>query len=718
MKTQRGDLFKKDLLELIHDFNYTPVEPKSINSNLSSLLPAINALMIHSLDQWFVTEGQEFSQEYRRKTDLRFCLTVGVGAAWFYYFQRPKVKTADDLFNLMASPRGEDAMDEYIEDAVGLWFSSESDKHSQWLALCDCCYDMALRHFDLSLPEHRDHACLVAMNAGAIIGIYMIEKIKVKAKYMGEFAWNEDMWKHLFPASDQHSKQTPLDHWTAMCLESGIPIDGNIISSHKNDASEPQVDCYHKVIFNDNANVQTIFHIDDNSPQAVVTIPRLETSNSHFLIIDKVYERANGLEASIKAHFADDPDTQITFYDTEYLKNHNQYFPENLYAFDLYGMGYNVNAVPESRKQSANEKPLYSFIQLDESHPEICHFRAPIKEVFLDFEIKSPTFFEVGIEIPYQEIFAGKKHRLSLFIPMHQMKEKIKDFHKGSPIEGTIILMGKMRMEMSMDERPSEEVHSFTPLTQRGTPRCFTHRCKPSEAGTEMSAAERQEFAKKMMSQFLGQRLEEPHNDELPDIITSRRGAIWVKSDEDYRAAERFKTEDIFHALSYSYQMGRFPIMVYVSLYDTMGNPCQWLKGGTYTVQLHYGSMYPGQRMEPRDSYEPEVLSQILLEAYQNSHTFPLCKVLHKNLYVTSHHLIDPIITRDEFLLYLNREFQANRQSDKGNIQADLLIDKQTSLPYLLLTTPEGNVDRLDFTIQHNLITEIHISNVKRKKTV
>jgi hypothetical protein len=233
-----------------------------------------------------------------------------------------------------------------------------------------------------------------------------------------------------------------------------------------------------------------------------------------------------------------------------------------------------------------------------------------------------------------------------------------------------------------------------------------------------MSAAERQEFAKKLMSQFLGQRLEEPHNDELPDIITSRRGAIWVKSDEDYRAAERFKTEDIFHALSYSYQMGRFPIMVYVSLYDTMGNPCQWLKGRTYTVQLHYGSMYPGQRMEPRDSYEPEVLSQILLEAYQNSHTFPLCKVLHKNLYVTSHHLIDPIITRDEFLLYLNREFQANRQSDKGNIQADLLIDKQTSLPYLLLTDPKGNVDRLDFTIQHNLITEIHISNVKRKKTV
>ena len=60
--------------------------------------------------------------------------------------------------------------------------------------------------------------------------------------------------------------------------------------------------------------------------------------------------------------------------------------------------------------------------------------------------------------------------------------------------------------------------------------------------------------------------------------------------------------------------------------------------------------------------------------------------------------------------------FDANRYSPEGRMQASLLVDENTGLPYLQLTYPEGFVDRVDIESEHNLITEIRISNVKRGK--
>ena len=134
MTTERNELVMRQLLQLAYDFSYIPTPDSEVGPQLLDLLPKVNQLTIDSLDRWFETEGREFSFEHRRKTSLRFCLTVGMGAAWFFY-QQEEPMDAETLFNLMGEPRGEDAMDEYIEDAVGIWFSSESDKHSQWLAL-------------------------------------------------------------------------------------------------------------------------------------------------------------------------------------------------------------------------------------------------------------------------------------------------------------------------------------------------------------------------------------------------------------------------------------------------------------------------------------------------------------------------------------------------------------------------------------------------------
>ena len=87
--------------------------------------------------------------------------------------------------------------------------------------------------------------------------------------------------------------------------------------------------------------------------------------------------------------------------------------------------------------------------------------------------------------------------------------------------------------------------------------------------------------------------------------------------------------------------------------------------------------------------------------------------MLHKDLYYTSHHLPDPIITREEFLIHIEGVFEANRYAPEGPMKAKL-VREDDGYSYIELTYPEGIVDRLDLKTHHNLITEIHIRNVKQ----
>ena len=708
MTTPKDEQVIHQLLQHAYDFNYIPSLSCEVNAHLQALLPEVNQLMIDSLDRWFETEGREFSAEHRRKTNLRFCLTVGAGASWFFYQQEEPIG-ARALFDIMATPRGEDAMDEYIEDELGIWFSSDSDRHSQWLSLCDCCYEVALTHYDLSDNDERFRACLTAMHAGAIIGIGMIMQLRTRAKYEGDFSWDTHIWKCLIQ-DKQHSMPSLLDQWTKMCLRMGRPISGNIVSLPKEkDSYEQQVDGYHLLTLHNGVGIQTIFHIDNGVPSLVSIFPRIDSSRAHYLVVDKVLERENGAEATIVAHFADDPLTQVTFYDTEYLKNRDSYFAGQCYVFDLYAIAYHTSIVTKR-----TSSPLYSFVQIGGIHPEICRFSAPIHEVYNDLDISIPTLYEVEVGIPYRSLRSGQKHDFSVFIPTFQMPGGEELLNKGTHIEGTLIMMGKMRVQANFEERPSTVLHSFTPLTQRGTARRFSHKCKAAEVGEEMNADERHEFAKKVMKQFLSHELEDALEDEGADFLASRHRSMWVTSDEAYNAAERFPLEDVTPALSHYYQTGRFPVMVYVTLYDEQGNQCRWLKGATYTAQLHYGSMLPGQRMSPREAYNHEMLTLIVYDGFRNFHPFPLCKVIHKDLHYTSHHLPDPIITREELLYHLEGVFEANRTAPEGPLKANF-VKKENEDSYIELTYPEGLIDRMDIKTHHNLITEIHISKVKSK---
>ncbi len=723
MTNEKDEQVLHQLLQLAYDFSYIPSMHCEVNDLLLALLPEVNQMMIDSLDRWFDTEGREFSEEHRRKTCIRFCLTLGVGATWFFYQQNEPVD-AQTLFNIMAAPRGEDAMDEYIEDEVGFWFSSDSDKHSQWLSLCECCYEIAMENYDLSAPEDRFHAALSAMHAGAIIGIGIIMHRRSRTEYEGDFSWDMNTWSYFF-----QSKHQPLaeqfKQWIQLCLQVGVPIDGNIISRRKaNDSYEHEINSYHLLTLNNGIGIQAIFHIEQNVPKLVTTMPRIDSSRTHYLIIDKIYEHSNSVEATITAHFANDSSTQVTFYDTEYLKNSDLYFVGQCYVFDLYGMAYYTTIVPPEKLtfrlkfpnqpiQEYTTEALHSFIQLGGLDSELYRFRAPVQEVYNDLDIDIPSFFEAEIGIPQSHFSEGRRHDLSIFIPTFHLPNGDSSLRKSTPIEGTLILMGKMRAHVNFEERPATKLHSFRPLTKRGTPRLFAHKCKASEVGTAMSPAERNEFARKVMTQLLGDDIEQPCDDEGMDFLASRHRSMWIRSDEDYAATERFRTEDITSGLTHYYQTGRFPVMVYVALYDRQGKPCQWVKGTTYTAELHYASMLPGQHMSPREAYNHEMLVEILYDAFRNLHTFPLSKLLHKDLHYTSHNLLDPIITREEFLVYLEGVFEANRTVPEGPLVPRLLKEADGH-HYIELTYPEGTTDRVEVITHQNLITEIHIRNVRK----
>ncbi|MBO5698603.1 MAG: hypothetical protein J6R79_01170 [Bacteroidaceae bacterium] len=723
MTNEKDEQVFRQILQLAYDFSYIPIPYFKANDKLLALLPEVNQMMIDSLDRWFETEGREYSEEHRKKTYIRFCLTLGVGATRFFYQQREPVD-AQTLFNIMAAPRGEDAMDEYIEDEVGFWFSCDSDKHSQWLSMCEYCYEIVLQNYDLSATEERFHAGLSAMHAGAVIGMGIIMHKHERTKYEGDFAWDLNTWVYMI-----HNQSIPLatrlNHWVQMCLQVGTPIDGNIISRRKtNESYEHQIDTFHLLALNNGIGIQTIFRIDQDTPQLVTTMPCIDSSRTHYLIIDQIYEHSNGVEATIKAHFANDPATHVTFYDTEYLINRDQYFVGQCYVFDLYGIAYNASIVPPDKQsyrleifnlppQEIATDRLHSFMQIGGPYPEIYRFRAPVQEIYHDLDSEIPSFFEAEIGIPHSDLTNNRRHDLSIFIPTAQLPNGDSSLRKTTPIEGALILMGKMRVHVNIEERPSTKIHTFCPRTQRGTPRLFTHRCKAAEVGTEMCPEERRAFAKKIMTQFLGYDLEPPTiEDEDVDFLASRHRSMWIKCDEEYTAAERFITEDITPGLTHYYQTGRFPLMVYVSLYDKEGKACQWLKGASYTAKLHYASMLPGQRMAPREAYTHEMLVETLYEAFKNLHTFPLCKLLHKDLYYTSHNIPDPIITREEFLVYIDGVFEANRTAPEVYLKPRL-VQGQDGSQYIELTYPEGTIDRIDVTTHLNLITEIHIRSVK-----
>lgn len=710
MTSERDELVMRQLLQLAYDFSYIPTTTCAADPHLVSLLPELNELTIASLDHWFATEGKNYSVEHQLRTTLRFCQTLGVGASWFYY-QQDAPMDAQALFQLMATPRGTYAMDEYVEDVVGIWFSSDSDKHSQWLSLCDYYHDVALQHYDWSTTKDKHEACLTVMYGGMVIGIGILSQERSKVNYEGDFAWGTDTWSSIIN-NRKHTVSGTLDNWVKMCLKKGIPTGGNFVSLPKSpDSFEHQVNCYHQFGFFANSGVQTTFRIDEGIPSMVTIMPYIDSMRTHYLIVDKVHERSNGVEATITAHFANDPLTQVTFYDTEYLKNREQYFAGQCYVFDLYGVAYQMSVIPQSVHQ-----PLHSFVQIGSLHPEVCRFRAPIHDIYGETDIVTSSLFEVEVGIPMRNLRDRQKHDISIFIPMKQLAGRESSLDRGTSIEGTCIMMGKMRVQVNFEERPSTTVHSFDLLTKTGRPSRFTHKCKPSEVGIEMNAAERYAFAKKVVKQYLKPDLEWlTEDDDDSDFMLSRHRNLWVKPDDTYTATEQFTTEDITPGLTHYYQTGRFPIMAYVTLYDQQGQRCAWLKGGSYTARMHYGSMLPGQRIAPREAYQDAMLAHALLDALCNFHTFPLCKLLHKDLLFTSYNLLDPVITREEFLVHLQEVFNARVLEAESEISAKLCYDAAQEA-YIELTYPGGVVDRMDFKTCNNLITEIHISNLRRGK--
>lgn len=185
---------------------------------------------------------------------------------------------------------------------------------------------------------------------------------------------------------------------------------------------------------------------------------------------------------------------------------------------------------------------------------------------------------------------------------------------------------------------------------------------------------------------------------------------IWVKPDVNYTAATDFIEEDKEKYLAQAYSNHRIPVIVYVSLYDINGNKCQWTKGGKYTAKFHYGSVLPGQKMEATVYYDHDELIEILYESFKNLDTRYVAKYLHKDLDFRSVSLIDPIITRKEYLIRTENVNKAIKKTKDWQVKPEL-ITSEAGCSYIELHYPKGNVDVVKVDTKGGFITSIRIEN-------
>ena len=168
--------------------------------------------------------------------------------------------------------------------------------------------------------------------------------------------------------------------------------------------------------------------------------------------------------------------------------------------------------------------------------------------------------------------------------------------------------------------------------------------------------------------------------------------------------------EDKEKYLAQAYSNHRIPVIVYVSLYDINGNKCQWTKGGKYTAKFHYGSVLPDQKMEATVYYDHDELVEILYESFKNLDTRYVAKYLHKDLDFRSVSLIDPIITRKEYLIRTENVNKAIKKTKDWQVKPEL-ITSEAGCSYIELHYPKGNVDVVKVDTKGGFITSIRIEN-------
>lgn len=735
-----------ELMQYGYDRNVIALTDMKGNPELEAQFEDLTRTVIKANWDWFNSTDKEFEEETKRRSVMRFCFTVGIGAAWFWENKKEEI-TAKGLYGCMEQPRSAFQMDEYIEDVTGIWWSSRSIDHNKGLRVLSDCVDILKQYYDLDDKEQEQKAGHLLMLFGMYYGYTRIYHERAIEPYKSDMPWHWEVWEVLYGKGEGE----PLDEyneWASKAVANGKMGLGNDVILDNPESEFGKVNHYYRQFtLNEDAGIRTLAYIENMKLNLLTASPIFDTSRSYHLILDNVYVWENGAEATIEAHFSDDKDCHITFYDTNYLENKDKYYAGVGYMFDLYGIAYHAEIVPEDQrsftfegekainfKKKLGEEPEYdengnpepivfqaanmhSFMQINDKIPEDATFRAPIMRVYDDVDFLGKKVYEVEIGISYRDIDKGdKRHPISVYIASDSESKLSQRPVEDEPIHGVLYLQGKMRCMTNWQETPSTMLHTFEAKKKDGSPSIFTHVCDESEKGMPMNEQEIQDFAKEVYFQQLSERLGikkiDSEDEDMPDFNAGRKRDVWVKADVNYTADTDFIAEKKDKYLIRSYVNHRIPVIAYISLYDVNGNTCKWQKGGEYKAKIHYGSVLPGQKMEVMHHKSHDELVEKLYDSLKNLDTYELSRYLHKDLDFRSANLADPIITREEYLARTESVNNANRKAADGPVKPVLCHDDVKGA-YIEMNYPKGAIDIIKVETNGGFITAIRIENIK-----
>ncbi len=739
-----------ELMQLGYDFNV--VSSTSMQYlDLEEQIRDIAEKFLAELYDWYAHEGQEYTDDHKKRTCMRFCMTIGIGVAWKMGQEHSNGEVdVNAIYEELIAPRTLFAMDEYIEDVVGIWFSSKSLQHYLLTQHFNRCYKIILRHYNLDSRSEQIVAAMVMMNYGLHYGRARFDKADSVKPYKGEMPWHWEVWDAIYgPGESEHLAE--YNHWAVKAFKEGNHINKSFVPKKVEGEEFAVNDVYYwQNTLNADAGMRVIAVEKDENIGFVSAFPVFDSRRAIAMILDEVQVWDNGAEASLRVHSLWDEDFELTFYDTNYLENKDKYIRGHAYVFDIYGIAYHVNIVPEEERSfkfegekavdfnkklgletelddQGNPMPinfslanLHSLMQTKDDLPEDASFQAPVNAVYDTIDFFGKKVHEIEITSPYRSLDKEKEHVFSIYVTGEGDNGLKECPEEGTPIQGVVYFQGKMRHEINDAERPSTMLHSFDATGKDGSKSVFTHYCDPQDVGQPMSQEECETFAREVFHKQFGDSIilkeyDKSDNPDMPDFYTNRNRDFWVKADVRYQASALFENEDVTNGLYRHYSTSHLPVMAYITLYDEKGNQCQWLKGHSYTAKFHYGSMTPGIKMEIMPQFTHDELVKILYNSYKNLSVHQVSRFLHKDLDFRSPALVDPMITSKEFIARTKGVNENIKKEDNGYLNPTLVTDGEEG-SYIALEYSTGELDKVRVETRDGQIISISITNIRDDK--
>lgn len=739
----------KELMQLGYDFNVILSTTMRPYPEVEEQLHGLAEKFMYELFDWLTDNGKEYTEDHKKITSMRFCMTIGIGVAWMLRHNEEKLDV-DTIYERLKAPRTIYEMDEYIEDVVGIWFSSQSLQHYMLLKHFNRCYKIVHKNYNLDSYQDRIAAANVMMVYGICFERTRQAKAETVTSYKGEMPWHWEVWDAIYgPGGGEHLDE--YNYWAVKAYNDGDHILKTfVLKKDENEEFAVKDSYYWSNSLNEDAGIKVIAEDTDEKVNLLTAFPVFDSKRVFLMVLDEVQVWDNGAEATLIVHSAEDEDFRITFYDTNYLENKDKYIKGHAYIFDIYGIAYHIGVVPEEERslklegdkavnfnkklgqdteldEQGNPEPvnislaqMHSLMQLKDNMPEDASFRAPVNAVYDDIDFFGKKVHEIEITSPYRDFESEKEHKISIYSTAEGSNGFAERPEVGTPIKGVVYFQGQMKHAINPDERPSKILHSFDATEKNGDKKVFTYNCEAQEAGQPMSQEECENFAKEVFYEHFASSLnlhayKKDDNPDFPDFNAKRNRDFWIKPDVNYQASSLFESEDVTNGIYRHYSTNRLTVMAYITLYDENGNQCQWLKGHSYTAKFHYGSMTPGIKMEIMPPCTHEELVEILYESFKNLNIRQLMRYMHKDLDYRSGAIDDPIISREEYMFRTNWVIGEIKKEADGYFKPTLVHDSDQGAT-IKLEYSSGVIDEVKVETKDSQIIAINVINVKAKE--